>query len=425
MRHFIVFISILFFVTAASAQQGWVQLTSGTTEGLDFISIANRDTIYISGSRALLRTTDGGSTWERPANAPTLGGMLQFIDDTTLYLCGATDSVHRSNDGGQTWQSAYTGLVGGALGVGEDGLMAFASRNNGCVISGPNLAYTKDAAKTWQQSPSPMAGTNCMVFADSEHGFAGGRVTAWTFGKPEAASFSQTNDGGVNWFGTYPSLRGNGGYYGIPKDIFGMAAINIDTLIAVGLEIAKSTDGGNSWDTIAYGADGNNGFFAVTFPDYLHGTAVGSSGWIFHTTDGGQTWVRQDSPYLGNLGAVAFLDSLTGYACGSEGAIIKTTNGGLSWVMLNLTQSSLLPQSYPQPANEKSFISYTLPSSQRVSLSLNGLTGATVSEVLSNDLQDAGPQLVTIDTSHLASGTYAYVLKTEKYYATGKIIVIH
>jgi photosystem II stability/assembly factor-like uncharacterized protein len=50
---------------------------------------------------------------------------------------------------------------------------------------------------------------------------------------------------------------------------------------------------------------------------------------VFKTTDGGEIWVKQDSVTAEFLNAIQFpADAQTGYAVGRSGTIIKTTDGG-------------------------------------------------------------------------------------------------
>ncbi len=75
----------------------------------------------------------------------------------------------------------------------------------------------------------------------------------------------------------------------------------------------------------------------VDFVNEREGWAVGSKGYpphsgIIHTEDGGQTWVVQDSlTYPGALYGVTFLDTLKGFAVGDSGLILRTFDGGKTW----------------------------------------------------------------------------------------------
>ena len=77
----------------------------------------------------------------------------------------------------------------------------------------------------------------------------------------------------------------------------------------------------------------------VAFPDAAHGWVVGSNGTIFATTNGGASWVPQNSGHWAWLRAVAFSDAAHGWAVGdwrdenydNHGIILATTNGGATW----------------------------------------------------------------------------------------------
>ena len=77
------------------------------------------------------------------------------------------------------------------------------------------------------------------------------------------------------------------------------------------------------------------GLKSVYFKDANSGIAVGDSGSILKTTDGGTNWVPQNSGTLHSLSSVYFIDDMTGYAVGDSGTILKTTDGGTNWVPQN------------------------------------------------------------------------------------------
>ena len=74
---------------------------------------------------------------------------------------------------------------------------------------------------------------------------------------------------------------------------------------------------------------------SVYFTDTNHGCAVGESGTVVKTTDGGSTWTLPNSGTTIRLNSVAFLNANTGYAVGLFGTIIKTTDGGNTWNKVN------------------------------------------------------------------------------------------
>ena len=71
--------------------------------------------------------------------------------------------------------------------------------------------------------------------------------------------------------------------------------------------------------------------FSVSFPNEMEGWACGRWGCILHTSDGGQTWVSQDSGTDFTLSSIYFVNSQNGWAVGDEGIIIHTNDGGKTW----------------------------------------------------------------------------------------------
>ena len=97
--------------------------------------------------------------------------------------------------------------------------------------------------------------------------------------------------------------------------------------------ILGTTDGGETWIV----QDSSDVFFrSVFFTDQNHGWAVGflpdlTEGVIYQTTDGGLHWQVQDSIEK-DLHDIYFADADTGFICGgvSKSSILKTTDGGAS-----------------------------------------------------------------------------------------------
>jgi photosystem II stability/assembly factor-like uncharacterized protein len=71
--------------------------------------------------------------------------------------------------------------------------------------------------------------------------------------------------------------------------------------------------------------------FSVTFPSEKDGWASGRWGTVLHTSDGGKTWVRQQTGIDFTLSGIFFVDPQRGWAVGDEGTIIHTADGGKTW----------------------------------------------------------------------------------------------
>lgn len=78
---------------------------------------------------------------------------------------------------------------------------------------------------------------------------------------------------------------------------------------------------------------------AVQFIDDKEGWAVGDEGVIWHTLDGGKSWVRQPTGVRASLRSICFLTAEVGWVAGREelpyggsaGVLLFTRDGGLKW----------------------------------------------------------------------------------------------
>lgn len=115
-----------------------------------------------------------------------------------------------------------------------------------------------------------------------------------------------------------------------------LSVVNIgDKLVAVGDhgDVIISHDAGLTWKQSLVPTRAL--LTGVSFPDNLHGWAVGHDGVILATVDGGLTWTRQDdgkdleTVYLD----VYFRDARHGFAAGAYGMLRQTEDGGQHWTM--------------------------------------------------------------------------------------------
>jgi photosystem II stability/assembly factor-like uncharacterized protein len=87
----------------------------------------------------------------------------------------------------------------------------------------------------------------------------------------------------------------------------------------------------------------------MSFVDNNNGLAVGNSGAIAKTTDGGFTWQYLPFKYtttanqvsLASLNDIHFITPSIAYAVGSGGLMIKTTDGGLNWSQITTPLTAL------------------------------------------------------------------------------------
>jgi hypothetical protein len=116
----------------------------------------------------------------------------------------------------------------------------------------------------------------------------------------------------------------------------GVCFIDADIGVAVGDSgtIVRTTNGGANWISQISGTDlqltsvcltdENNGWI-------VGGGATGFYGLILNTTNSGTTWSIQISDLPNRLHDVCFVDSVIGTVVGGGGTILRTTDGGFNW----------------------------------------------------------------------------------------------
>jgi photosystem II stability/assembly factor-like uncharacterized protein len=93
--------------------------------------------------------------------------------------------------------------------------------------------------------------------------------------------------------------------------------------------IQRTIDGGATW--MLQDTPTRKLLYDVAAIDDSHAWAVGAGGTILQTVDGGRNWDEQSSGVTEALRAVHFANSQRGWAVGAKGTIISTTNGGARW----------------------------------------------------------------------------------------------
>ncbi len=234
-------------------------------------------------SNMLLRTTDGGQTWQNIRSGNPTGAAFEKICFRSAQHGWAVsrDRLLGTGDGGQTWQEAAK-LPGnfyyfGACSVSSSRYFQMQTPGCGAAVyaaSAPDAAWTKWGASL------PRNDYEAVFFLDDQHGW----------------------------------LAGN---YGIA---------------------ACTTNGGATWMTTNI-KDGGH-LVQIQFVTPQTGwmrPLLGHEGGIWASRDGGQTWAKQNAGIktYHNLLDMHFVNERTGYLLVDTGRntaeILKTGDGGVTW----------------------------------------------------------------------------------------------
>lgn len=241
---------------------------------------------------------------------------VSAVSSTVAWASGAGGTVLRTTDGGVTWQRRP---VPGANDLDFRDVDALDATTAVVLSIGPGessrIYRTSDAGASWQEcfrNTDPQAFFDAMTFGDARHGVAfsdsvDGRFVVRT-----------TEDGGRTWTAIPterlpPALPGEGAFAasGTNVAMLGADRIWIGTSKS---RVLLSGDGGRTWTVhstpVATGEA--TGIFSIAFRDATHGVVVGGNysreqeavANVATTDDGGRTWRLAEAPGLSGFRSV-------------------------------------------------------------------------------------------------------------------------
>lgn len=194
-----------------------------------------------------------------------------FLDSLHGWMGGSPHALVRTTDGGESWQQAAI----------DSSTLAFFpvisitfSGNYGYACGGLHdiagvIWSTSDGGNSWSAidvSEAPADEVHEMYAFDSLHVIGIGGDPDFAFG----AATIRTFNGGTNWFYEEIGAQGNGFDLDFRTDYEAWAPLGgTNTFV-------YSLDTGNTWTEIP--TPGSSAIFDVHFPDSLNGYAVGQSG---------------------------------------------------------------------------------------------------------------------------------------------------
>lgn len=290
---------------------------------------------------AILRTTDGGLTWDNVSPADAVTAALQFRDveawsarDAVAMSAGPGEEsrIYRTSDGGATWAEVYRNTAP----AGFYDCMAFTDRRHGVVVSDPvdgqlTFARTSDGGRTWTPyqvaSPAPLAGEYYFAASGTCLADGVGQRLYLGSGGSDTARVLSSRDGGRSWTAVATPLAA-----GEAAGIFSVAFRSAKRGIIVGGDYllpdaaadnaAYTTDGGLTWHEPTSNPAGYRSAVGYAGPSRAVAVAIGPSG-SDYSTDGGRSWHAFSAEALDSL------DCTASGVCwaGGWGVIARLTGG--------------------------------------------------------------------------------------------------
>jgi len=284
----------------------------GAPEAFTDIHFVSDSTGYVSGSwGAFAKTTDGGVTWQMGSTGTSIGFYtVWFTNALTGYLAGSSGSILKTTNGGTSWNQT---ILPDAIGIYN---IEFSSISTGYAVGYYGIVFrTSDAGATWQKE-TLFETKNEDLFSVSLKS-DGVAIAAGLYG----ALYKRNNS--AMWFETNPKR------FGAATSIAWVTAQKGFVTLSSGY-LLRTDNGGSTWTetTLIEGAYTSR----VAFADNNYGVVFTLSDTFFFTSNGGGNWVKRLLPTGSAMpNAVHFPTATTGYAVGNSGSIVKTTDGGFTW----------------------------------------------------------------------------------------------
>lgn len=400
-----IYLIVFILISAFTVSAQWNIIHSDAGEYYNEVFFVATDTGYVIGNDGVvLKTTDGGTSWQHQTFAATNNlNDIFFTNPSTGIVVGDSGLVAITSDGGSSWNISYINSAN------DRTLNAAFINGNTFYIGGAKnviegfIAYSTDGIN-WTEGFVPTTVNDILfkkiTFPDVNIGYAITRGIVF-----------KTIDAGANWFITDSTSVGSGIMFSLLED---MQFFGVDTGYVAGWYnpyFGTTYNGAQQWN--------HNSNYQVYSMDFMNISTGYIAGWcyIYKTTDGGQTFVDASggNATIGcSIYSIDFTDEWTGYACG-EHNIIKTTNGGATSINeLNASELKV----FPNPSVSKVKIEWSdLISSIQVSIcDINGK--------LLSSFSDSGKKSLEFDVSDLSEGVYYCKVITEDFTISKKLIVV-
>lgn len=377
------------------------------------------------GSPYVLRTTDGGDSWNVRSIPQTDGTYLMdvaAVDANTAWVtmnglsADSVGGIFKTTDGGETWTAQLDQV--------KSVYIHFFDMDNGVQVNRHRIHITTNSGNTWELIPPE----NIPSFGDEEStiyycannavAVSGDRIWMGTsYGR-----ILRSTDKGLHWditaiAGTFNlailSVSFRDTLHGIAT-----ACYNGKTFQPVRTKMARTSDGGETWEMISNPPSTTAGESITYVPGTEHTYVVNSHYHLAGTAismDDGVSWTTVDDKGCYGL---AFVSPTKGWS-----SLITTPENTANYILRwsgnslpveemsssGTASSFALEECYPNPVVSSATISFHLPSAGLTRLTVHDVLGRCV-KVLAEEFRHAGAHKVTFNESHLPSGVYVYRL---------------
>ncbi|MBL0060727.1 MAG: T9SS type A sorting domain-containing protein [bacterium] len=384
----------------------WSELTSPTSLPLNDVRFLDANTGWIAGNQGVLRTTNGGDSWQLVGTPEDLEAVF-FISATEGWVCGNDGYIAHSTNGGQSWTPQTSGAPDKLRDI------WFTDSQNGWACGKDGiLIHTTNGGAIWSPQSSPaqddLRGIHML---DSQRG--------WMVGSDGLIMY--TSNGGNAW-NTQLSVPG-----GEEDEFEAVMAMDENTAWAAGGQgrIYHTSNGGQTWTPQT--SSTTVALMDIFFTNQDNGWVCGAGGFLASAMDNGDMWSTQEPPVVSSFNAIYFVNDTLGFLVTGDGRIFRYEAGEIISSTPQEHQHGVtafeLKDNYPNPFNPATTIEFSLNTSGYTTLTVFDILGQQIAQPVNGNLS-SGAHRVEFSATELPSGAYFYQLASGGHVDTRKMVLL-
>ncbi len=352
------------FVTSDNGANWTLVAADSSKDILSMIVLS--DTMLAGTWDGLISTTVGSTSWTglTPAGIAADAAICAISRINTTLYAGAVGTVYKSSDSGSSWTEVKTGIPANAH------ITSFAEIGDAVFASSDNsgVYVTTDAGASWSAINTGLTDRNIAQLVTM-----GDRLFAITL---KGGTFVSSNNG-TSWTGiTLADIN---------------CLVVADGKLFAGTDTAgmyMSSDNGTTWETIT-----------------ITGLAAGTRIWSMVVTGTSLMAGTSDGVWIAPLSSLI--------TCVQEN---------------NIPEMYVLERNYPNPFNPATTIGFTIPVSEKVSLTIYNAIGQKIRTLVDAPMSSGMHQVVwdgLTDTGmHVSSGVFLYELRAGTFRDAKKLLLM-
>lgn len=315
---------------------------------IDHMAIYDEDNIWVAWGIGFQKTNDGGLTWSGHTSAVKSPEYIYLHDLNNIWMGGSTTSIHHSSDGGLSWSDQIPGNKSTLHSIQfYNDQIGYAGNTDGQILK------TINGGASWQESVIPdqprvielslIDQDKLLVATDGGLYYSADASESWSnLAEGIVSSVIYINDNKIIYCKSSSILQTDisGSFH--TELITGESFANVyfsNTQNGWATtwqgKLFGTTDGGDTWSLLFTQEDGDL-LESIFFSNEQNGFILSSrySEYILRTTDGGATWTSQELGISTFWGGGHFINETTGWIVGgtaTTGIIYITEDGGDTW----------------------------------------------------------------------------------------------